>query len=493
MTDDRMPPPSDTENRPTRRRRAQTQMPENVSSAPPELTPTGPSPISTPEAAPSADAPRRRRRPQAAQTNPEAVHIPSVPQPEPKAAAPAPKKPVSAPQRARYIAKPDPVRPTSQSAQKAEQSLPDNAAPVRRRSARTTYITGTPQAKASDSNAPVVRRRHAQASKRRRSKIKIDTLIIIALACVCVFSFVSAARILLRTLHTKSVNSQLSALHEASMQAPTQETEPDTEPVFTDKPIDATAPESQTQGTADDELDAFFAQAREQSIQPTPSPTPSPESSGKFHQLYGDALPEMAALYAQNKDLVGWLNIPDVLDLPVVFRDNTYYLTHNFYGETNASGTLFLDETHPFKEKTQNLLLHGHNMKDGTMFGRLEQYSASLDYLKAHSFIRFDSLWQHEYYVIFAVLHVVLDVNNPNFFDYYAHPTFSSDTAFDAFVRQAQLASQYAIPVDVRPTDALLTLSTCEGDDRLVILARRIRADETQSALRQVIRLASPQ
>lgn len=213
----------------------------------------------------------------------------------------------------------------------------------------------------------------------------------------------------------------------------------------------------------------------------------------KYRHLGGDALPEMAALRQQNSDLVAWMQIPDVLDLPVVYRDNDYYLTHDFNKKNSKSGTVFLDENHPFKEKTQNLLLHGHNMKDGTMFGRLAQYLYDDSYLRNHPFVYFDTLWRKEQYVIFAVLNVSLKPTDSRFFNYFTHDTFTSDAEFTTYIRQLQLRSEYAIPIDVQPDDALLTLSTCLDEDRLVIVARRLREGETRSQLRTLIRMSTRQ
>lgn len=141
-------------------------------------------------------------------------------------------------------------------------------------------------------------------------------------------------------------------------------------------------------------------------------------------------------------------------------------------------------------ERTQNLLLHGHNMKDGTMFGRLAQYEKSLEYLKAHAFIDFSTLWHQERYVVFAVLDVSLDIEDDRFVEYFAHPTFKSDEEFERYIRRVELASLYAIPMDVKPTDALLTLSTCLDEDRLVILARRQREGEKTASLREIVNMA---
>ena len=127
------------------------------------------------------------------------------------------------------------------------------------------------------------------------------------------------------------------------------------------------------------------------------------------------------------------------------------------------------------------------------MFGRLAQYLYDDTYLRNHPIIYLDTLWQKEQYVIFAVLDVSLEPSDLRFFNYFTHDTFSSDAEFAMYIRQLQLRSRYAIPIDVVPSDALLTLSTCLDDDRLVIVCRRLRENETRSELRTLIRMAAKQ
>ena len=307
-----------------------------------------------------------------------------------------------------------------------------------------------------------------QRQPRRRSTVQknLSRALVPALIAVMIVSLFMIAGICRRSMRTKKLNEELSALHAGQTTAtpyvPAQEETPLTSA-------------------------------------PTASPEPSPEASPSlspaaqktaFHRYGGTPLEHMETLYDQNHDLIGWLSIPDVIDLPVMYRDNSYYLTHDFYKNTSAAGTIFLDENHRFSENTQNLLLHGHNMKDGTMFGRLVQYLRDISYYRSHAFVRFDTLWEMEEYVIFAVLRVPLDVHDERFINYFSHPTFSSDASFEAYVRQLQLNLVYAIPIDVEPTDALLTLSTCIDEDRLVIVCRRIRDGESRNRLKELVRLA---
>ena len=306
-------------------------------------------------------------------------------------------------------------------------------------------------------------------SARRRAlrRRQIDRLITAGLLAVIVLCVAMIGSILLRTVRTKRLNAELSALH--AQQTVEQTPEVTAEPM----PAPSPSPEPQT------------------SPSPSPLPTTGPVvSTTQYHRASGTALAHMETLYDQNHDLIGWIEIPGVIDLPVMYKDNRYYLTHDFYKKKNASGTIFLDVNHRFSETTQNLLLHGHNMKDGTMFGRLVHYLQDIDYYRNHPFVRYDTLWEEDEYVIFAVLRVSLDVKDEHFFNYFTHPTFSSDEAFDAYVRQLAVKSIYAIPINVKPSDALLTLSTCIDEDRLVIVCRRVREGESRSRLSEMARAA---
>jgi hypothetical protein len=69
--------------------------------------------------------------------------------------------------------------------------------------------------------------------------------------------------------------------------------------------------------------------------------------------------------------------------------------------------------------------------------------------------------------------------------NYYAHPTFASDADFCAYIDTLRRHALQTADVDVQPGDGLLTLTTCLGDDRLVVVARRLREDEPASTDRQ--------
>ena len=200
-----------------------------------------------------------------------------------------------------------------------------------------------------------------------------------------------------------------------------------------------------------------------------------------FYKTSGSVLPDMMKLLQTNPDTVGWISINGIVHLPVVYRDNEYYLTHDFSGHHNTSGALFLDQGSPITSQTQNLLIHGHSMYDGSMFGLLTHYR-KLDTLLQHPIISFSTLYEKETYAIFAVLKVA-----DGAFDDYTPPFFTSQAAFETYLASVRERSIYDIPMDVKFSDALLTLSTCIDDGRLLVMARKVRDNESRDALKSTI------
>lgn len=219
-----------------------------------------------------------------------------------------------------------------------------------------------------------------------------------------------------------------------------------------------------------------------------PSETILPEARlrSEYQFLSGEMLPRMRELFEKNGDLVAWVRIPGVVSLPVVYRDNTYYLNHDFSGKSSAAGALFLDERHPLTAQTQHLLIHGHNMHDGSMFGLLSHYRR-LDYVLEHGLVSLSTLYREETYALFAVLIAPDDPGDAEYVPYAGTAAFQSEGQFNAFIEMIRAHSLYEIPIDVQPGDALLTLSTCLDEDKLVLVCRRMRAGETEEALRQAL------
>lgn len=203
-------------------------------------------------------------------------------------------------------------------------------------------------------------------------------------------------------------------------------------------------------------------------------------------------VPEYQELYEQNQDFIGWLRIEGTnINYPVMQtpQDEEYYLYRDFYGEENQNGCLIMDtdsnvgvgdREHEYQNgsvPSTNLIIHGHTMKSGEMFGDLDLY-ADETYGLEHSIICFDSLYEHREYELMAVFYSQVFYENQDVFKYYKF--FQADTGeeFDDWYNNIKQLSLYDTGVTAEFGDEFITLSCCAyhvEDGRFVVVARRIR------------------
>lgn len=110
------------------------------------------------------------------------------------------------------------------------------------------------------------------------------------------------------------------------------------------------------------------------------------------------------ALIAENADCIGWLSIDGTnISYPVMHTpsDPQKYLRRNFYGKYSQSGVPFLDGRCDIQ--STNLIIYGHNMKNGTMFSDLKKY-ADKDFLTAHRTVKFETADGIRYFTVTEVL-----------------------------------------------------------------------------------------
>ena len=185
----------------------------------------------------------------------------------------------------------------------------------------------------------------------------------------------------------------------------------------------------------------------------------------------------------QNEDIIGWLRIEGLVDEAVVQRDNEYYLNRDYKGYHNENGAIFLDEAIHLRTRPYTLMLYGHNMKTGRMFGGLRNYE-NLTYYRNNPFVTFDTVYEDGQYVIFAVCTISTDVKHWRYVNW-AQMTSPVVENREKAISSLFRFSEYSKAIDVQADDQILLLFTCvdEQADRRVIAARRIREDETEAEL----------
>lgn len=172
-------------------------------------------------------------------------------------------------------------------------------------------------------------------------------------------------------------------------------------------------------------------------------------------------------LHNENNDYLFWLYIPKTkIDYPVMMsRDNKDYLHSSFYKEKLYAGTLFIDALSSKRENQDNLIIYGHNMKDGSMFGTLKKWRDG-KYFHEHKFIEIYTETEKRVYLIFAVREVSSNMDLLHYkLDGFTNEEYIQD-ARNNNIHFREFEDQYK-------NNQIMTLSTCMSNDakRLILNA----------------------
>lgn len=192
--------------------------------------------------------------------------------------------------------------------------------------------------------------------------------------------------------------------------------------------------------------------------------------------------PTSRNLYLENSDMVGWIRIDGTdIDYPVVQRadDPNYYLKHDFEKNYTDYGCPFMQADCDALAPSDNLIIYGHNMKDGSMFADLARYR-NKDFWQAHKNVWFYTVLGSSAYEIFAVIHTTVQADADAAFLFYRFVDAAAPEEFADYVSACQVRALYDTGISAQYGDKLLTLSTCDNitdDGRLLVIAKRIETE----------------
>ena len=191
-----------------------------------------------------------------------------------------------------------------------------------------------------------------------------------------------------------------------------------------------------------------------------------------------EILSKYQSLYQKNRSLIGWVKIQDTkIDYPVMQSVNEdYYLDHNYEQQKDRNGSIFMDADCNATMPSTNLIIYGHNMKSGAMFGTLSNYEQEDFYIK-HKYIEFDTIYEEAKYEIMYAFRSRLYSEEEIVFKYYQFIEAPTEEEFNSNMNEMANISLYDTGVRATFGDQLLTLSTCdynEKNGRFVVVARRI-------------------
>lgn len=217
-----------------------------------------------------------------------------------------------------------------------------------------------------------------------------------------------------------------------------------------------------------------------------PQVTPSPAAGTATAALEDTAAPTPQPVvnpyrdsFLANEDMAAWIQIPDTnVDYPVMWtpRDENYYLYRDFEGNENKNGCLILDTDTCLNPITTNLIIHGHNMKSGAMFGNLTDYEDP-DYLEDHRQITLYTEECQRNYEVIAVFRSQVFKKTDEVFKFYKFFQADTQEEFDDFYQNIKDLSLYDTGVTAQFGDHFLTLSTCVyhvEQGRFVVVAKEV-------------------
>lgn len=233
----------------------------------------------------------------------------------------------------------------------------------------------------------------------------------------------------------------------------------------------------------------------------TPATTAPPETESETATTTEPpplvTLASMEQLLADNPDTAGWIKVDGTYIDNVVVQaaDNDYYLDRNFYGEKSQPGTVFADYrcvVNDYNNKqSDNIILYGHNQRDGTMFGTLNKYkiksgnTKNFDFYLEHPTFTFSNLYEEYTYKIIASFIIEVEPRQTRdgiIFDYHNYIKFGTKRPYQTFIDNVMERSAINTGVDVEEGDKFLTLSTCSNEfepSRFVVIGRRVRDGES--------------
>lgn len=198
-------------------------------------------------------------------------------------------------------------------------------------------------------------------------------------------------------------------------------------------------------------------------------PVPSGEPG---HEI----LDQYAGLYQENPDLGGWIRIDGTnVNYPVMFTpdDPEKYLHLSFEGKYSKRGVPFIGEGCAITPRSQNIILYGHHMKNGSMFAAIVNYK-DIDFWRGHPAIYFSTLYEEGEYEVIAAFET--DVYAAEELRCYSFLGAKDEADFNEYIAAIREAALYDTGVDVAYGDGLLTVSTCSyhtSNGRFVVVARK--------------------
>lgn len=212
------------------------------------------------------------------------------------------------------------------------------------------------------------------------------------------------------------------------------------------------------------------------------------KTAENLEDVMGELSSDLSVLHKENPDCVAYLLIKGAgISYPVMqhLEDEDYYLNHGFNSENRKNGCLILDNDSDLTLPGANLIIHGHHLKNGEMFGNLMKYTDQA-FGEENNSIELITLNGIRTYQLYTCFYSKVYYEDEEAFKYYQYfgGTGTDKTNeklakanFYAFCNNTKMMSQYDTQVTAQFGDEFITLSTCSyhtENGRFVVVGKRI-------------------
>lgn len=219
---------------------------------------------------------------------------------------------------------------------------------------------------------------------------------------------------------------------------------------------------------------------------PTEEPTEAPTETVPA-ETKAVMLDYMAELYNKNQDVAGYVKIADTkIDNPVVYtpEDMNKYLYTNLDGAYSYAGEVIMDIRCTIDPESPNIILHGHNMNDGTMFNNILKYEKK-EFWEEHPIINYSTLYEEREYMVIAAFREQIYAPVEDVFRYYEFTNPQTEEEFNKGMEYMMSRAAYDTGITAEFGDRLLILSTCAyhvDDGRFVVIAKEVTTGPEETA-----------
>ena len=200
---------------------------------------------------------------------------------------------------------------------------------------------------------------------------------------------------------------------------------------------------------------------------------------GDLSKVTSEFTEKVKKLQNENADIKGWIRIEDTnINYPLLQSDNnTYYLTHNYKKEQSNYGSIFINSNCDIKDDNANVIIYGHDLKNGQMFQNLLKYE-SKSFYEQHPIIQIATDENEKQYEIICTFKSrVFYQNEKNVFRFYQYYNFDNEDKYSEYINNCKKIQLYDTGKTATYGEQLITLITCEysqENGRMVVVAKKI-------------------